>query len=160
MTVAAPTSPKKKRHEKKKPKLRFLKCPDYKLIPQKLIDQVEAFDWSVEKFVMYQEALKDNGDNLLFCITDARDKEPIIRGFLWAQVDQMKASVIIHAYSVEPQYQDGNLVPFCKRFMEMLIRKSDGRLKNIYWFTDRVKAYEKHGMKRSKYTLMCLNEET
>jgi len=107
----------------------------------------------------YQEALKNDGNNLLFVITDARDKTPIIRGFLWAQVDEMKSSVIIHAYSVEPKYQDGNLIPFCQRFMEMLIRKSQGKLKNVYWFTDRPKAYESHGMIRSKYTLMCLNEE-
>jgi hypothetical protein len=104
--------------------------------------------------------LKEDEDSLLFVMTDVKDKEPIIRGFLWAQIDGMKSSIVIHAYSVEAEYQDGNMVTFCQKFMEMLIRKSKGILKNVYWFTDRPRAYEKHGMRRSKYTLMCLNKET
>lgn len=154
-------SPKKKKKKKNKGnyKLRFLSCPDYKMIPHDLIEQVEAFDWSLEKFILYQEALQNNDDNLLFVMIDASEEKPVICGFLWAQIDEMKASIIIHAYSVYPKYQDGSLINFCKRFMEMLVRKSNGAIKNIYWFTDRVKAYEQEGFRRSKYTLMCLNEE-
>ena len=103
--------------------------------------------------------LKGSEDNILLCMLDTKEKESVIRGFLWAQVDTMKDAIVIHAYSVEPHLQDGNMVPFCQRFMEMLLRKSEGRVKNDYWYTDRPKAYEKHGMRKSKYCLMCLNQE-
>jgi hypothetical protein len=146
-----------KNKKKFKKKLRFLRCLDYTLIPKEYILQLAGTDWSPEKFCKYQEALKNDPNNLLFGLVDANDEEQKLHGFLWAYADPMKESFVIYAYSVRRDYQNREMIPFARRFMEMLLRKT--KLKNIYWYTDRPKAYESYGLHKSKYHLMCLYKE-
>ena len=144
---------------KHKKKLRYFKCPDYRMIPSELIKQIDGQDWTPENFVKYQEALKDNENNILFVLVDVEKSPEVVVGFLWGYGDDLKQSIIIHGLSVMKEYQDGELIPFTKKFMEFLIRKTNGIIKNIYWYTDRKKAYEKYGFHKSKYDLMCLYKD-
>jgi len=139
--------------------LRFKQIVDYKLIPQDLILQLEGAEWTVEKFSLIQEALKNDPNNLLFGLVEAKDKKDKLVGFCWAQCDELKKAIFIHGLSIDVKYQDGNILPFTKRFFDYLIRKSNGMLEQVYWITERAKAYEKYGFFKSKYCLMCLYKE-
>lgn len=147
------------KHKEKNHALRFKRIVDDNLIPHHLILQLEGAEWTPEKFSMIQQALKDDPNNLLFGLVEARDKKDTIRGFCWAQCDEIKKAIFIHGLSVDKEYQDGNIIPFTKRFFDYLVRKSEGRLDQVYWITERAKGYEKYGFFKSKYCLMCLYKE-
>jgi len=126
------------------------------MIPLELLGQLDGTDWTLEKFVQYQEAFKNNPNNLLFLLVNVmKDRQEVI-GFLWGSVDEIKEAIIIHALSVKPEYQNGTIIPFTRKFMEMIIRKTEQRIKNVYWYTTADKGYERHGLHRSKWQLMCL----
>lgn len=141
-----------------KRKLTFQQCNDYKEIPIELIDQIEGDEWIIDNYIAYQEAMKNNPNYFLFKLLDLKKNREII-GFLCGVVDEVKKSLFIRGISVKREYQDGNIIPFTKRFIEMVIRKSKGYLKNIYWTTDRPNAYKKYGFYESKYKIMTLYQE-
>lgn len=149
-----------KKHQKNKTHaLRFKRILDWRLIPEYLITQIKGTDWTPEKFITYQANLEKDPNNLNFALVEANDDNETIRGFCWAYCDELKEVIYIHGLSVDRKYQNRKIIPFTKRFFEMLVRKSDNRIKNVYWFSDRPKAYEKHGFLRSKYVLMSLYKE-
>lgn len=144
---------------RKEHKLRFLRCDDYMMIPGHLVTAIDGMEFSLDKFRQYQEMLKGNANNLLFVLVNKEDKKQTIHGFLWGIADEIKGTITIYAYSVDKEYQNGKMIGFAKRFLEMIMRKSKGAINNIYLYTTRPLAFENEGASRSKYVLMCLNKE-
>jgi len=142
---------------KNKQRLRYFQCYDYKMIPIELIEQFDGEEWTMENYISYQEMMKNNPNYFLFVLVDANLGDKVI-GFLCGVIDECRKGLFIRGLSVLPEYQ-GNIIPFTRKFMEMIVRKSNGFLKNIYWTTNRAKAYSKYGFHESKYKLMCLYKE-
>ncbi len=142
----------------KRPKLRYFQCDDYKVLPIELVSQMEGDEWTVENYIKYQELMKSNPNYFLYALVDdGKDKK--IVGFLCCVLDEVKKALFIRGLSVAKEYQDGSIIPFTKRFVEMIIRKSKGYLKNVYWTTMRPKGYLKYGLHESKYKIMSLIKE-
>ena len=82
------------------------------------------------------------------------DKENIIQGFFWADVNPISNSLGIHVMSVNKVYWGTGVLPAIVDFAKILIKTL--KLDEVTWVTTRPKAFERIGMKYSKQVMMKL----
>jgi len=88
------------------------------------------------------------------------DKENIIKGFLWANVDILEEQIYIRAFSVDREYQSLNGEIEKKAVKYLFDLPIDERFKKkIVMSTTRAKACEKFGWKRSEKVLMEIEND-
>lgn len=132
--------------------LKFVPLHEPKLLPRKYVEQIKNRDWEVDTFYEYNEHLKGNPTNLLFA---AVNDDSIIKGFLWMVFDPFTKCLVVSNYSIDTDLQGGGAaIRFVRGFVRKVLR--DLQIEKAVWLTDRPKAFERYGFKRSKNVLMEL----
>lgn len=135
--------------------LEFIKImipENVRIIPKELVESVKGTLFTPEQFYAYQEAqlkLKHPG-NLLYTLID---KDKMIVGFLWAEINQMDGSMFVNTFSIDKKYWfKGEAMPKVIAFLDKL--KAKHKCPRVFWITTNDKFFVKHGFKRSKNVLM------
>lgn len=138
---------KMKQHSKG---LKLIPCPDPRLVPKELVEQVKGRNFDVEAFYSYQ--LRSSGDkaNVLLVIVD--DKYRVV-GFLWITVDGFEKMLFLNTISIDVPHQgDKELI----RMIREYVRELAGKLgfSRIVTVSDRGKALERYGFEDTKLKIM------
>lgn len=131
--------------------LSILRVYNLNIIPRRFFEQVKDLDWNIDRLYLMSEQVCSNPCNLIYVLYD---KENVIQGVIWAQINLLSENLCIMLLSVDKEYQGANGAAIeAARFALDSIRREAG-LKKVLWTTTRPRAYEKHGFKRSKSIAM------
>lgn len=130
--------------------LKWVKLLKPELIPEELIKEVRRRTFEPEDFYEIQHLNVDNPSNLLYVIVD---KEKVIKGFIWAQMNAIDESLFVNTYSIDKEYWfDGHAIDFAVAFLKEL--KDKIKAKRVFWLSTNPKYFMKKGFKPSKNVLM------
>jgi RimJ/RimL family protein N-acetyltransferase len=136
-------------------KLTFVKLKFPKIIPLDLIESVKGRTFTPEQFFEYQDAQKNNQNNLLFALVD---DQKVIKGYLWAEVNPLDGSLFVNTFSVKKEYWGkGHAIAKVVAFLDELKKKT--KAPRVFWITTNEKFFLKHKFKRSKNVLMEYNSD-
>ena len=126
--------------------LRFIPTYDFKLIPRYLFDQIKLDQaWNIDRLYEYGNSIATNPCTLLFSMVDA---DFHIKGFSWAEIDPLKEIIRIVVVSIDKEYQNhGEPLLYVGDFLKEI--KTKLGLNGIEWTTNRPRAFEKLGAKRT-----------
>ena len=155
--------------------VRIITAEAFGLIPRYLIEQIKDFEGRADSVYAYGLSILmtpsvRNGviiwiPNPLVHITALIDKDHIIKGVVWVEVDLIYKHLVVHALSLDKEYQSaGSAVE--NMVMDYIFKIPDapefrgvGINKKAQLTTTRPKAYEKFGCKRSKRIIMEIEDE-
>ena len=145
-------------------KLRWIRILAADLIPKYLVEQIRDREFTVDDFYKYQnlncliETEKGkilNPFNHLYVLAN---EENIVKGFLWFVIDALTKDIIINTFSMDEAYwENGKAVKILTEHVKKLL--DDMKLKKVYWITKYPKHSQRHGFKKSKWTLMEYKHE-
>ena len=137
----------------------------FRWIPAYLFEQVKDYDFSMGQLLKLGASVCGDPLTYIYVLTDERR---LIKGVLWARVDYVDEIFGVYLLSVDKQYQSGDVIGECLKFMRelrdterpKLLKGWEINLKNkIRIITDRPAAYEKAGFKKSKRMIMEIDED-
>ena len=129
--------------------LKPIRVYDFNLIPSYLLEQVKGNRWDLQTLAKYANAITSSPMSHLYVFADATH---IIKGFLWADVNPLNNTLMIHVLSVDKAYYGSDVLPVVKDFVDMLTKTL--KLKGVTWMTTRPKAFARAGFKYSKQVMM------
>ena len=122
------------------------------IIPRYLVEQITDRQYTIEDFYSIGNVLQaDPLQQVYVLLNDDR----LVKGFLWFHVIPFTRSIFVNAFSVDPEYRDGEGGPL--RYAVELLKSIYDRLKltgSIRFTTTFPEYYEKHGMRKSKFVSM------
>ena len=132
--------------------LKWLMVADFNIIPRYLVEQITDRQYTIEDFYSIGNVLQaDPLQQVYVLLNDDR----LVKGFLWFHVIPFTRSIFVNAFSVDPEYRDGEGGPL--RYAVELLKSIYDRLKltgSIRFTTTFPEYYEKHGMRKSKFVSM------
>ena len=132
--------------------LEFLVLKVPSLIPVELIELVKGRTFTTEQFYNYQakQIKNENPGNFLYALID---KEKIIHGFLWCELNALDGSLFVNTFSISKKFwHKGKILPKVIEFLKELKKKV--KAPAVLWCTTNEKFFQKQGFKRSKIALM------
>ncbi|MDD4998640.1 MAG: GNAT family N-acetyltransferase [Syntrophales bacterium] len=132
--------------------LKWIMVADFNIIPRYLVEQITDRQYTIEDFYSIGNVLQaDPLQQVYVLLNDDR----LVKGFLWFHVIPFTRSIFVNAFSVDPEYRDGEGGPL--RYAVELLKSIYDRLKltgSIRFTTTFPEYYEKHGMRKSKFVSM------
>jgi len=142
-----------KRKGDKVRELRFIPIYDFKLVPRYLFEQVKmAQGWNIDRLYEYGTGVTKNPCMLVFAMVNA---EFLIKGLLWVYIDPLREIITVQLLTVDQEYQDhGKPLEYAKEFLRDIKKKF--QLKGIEWATNKPRAFERIGARRTGHIIMEL----
>jgi hypothetical protein len=155
--------------------VRIISPETFKLIPRYLFEQIEdlgpAKNW-IDDIYAYGASIlmvpNKSGQwvfNPVIFIVVMVDKENIIKGFFWAEIDLIEKHIIVRALSLSKEYQSPNgavenkVMDYIFSIPDSPMFQNTGLSKKAVMLTSRPKAYERFRFKRSKKIYMEIKDE-
>lgn len=132
--------------------LKILRIYDLNVVPRRFFEQARDLKgWNLDRLYSYSSSICSNPCNLIYAL---HDEGRVIRGILWARIDILSEELFVVLLSVDKEYQGANGAAIDAAKLALEEVKRTAGLKRITFLTTRPKAYEKHGMKRTKAVIM------
>lgn len=131
--------------------LRTTRIYNLNVIPRQFFTQAKDLRWNIDRLYALSDHICSNPANLIYVMYDEGN---VIRGVLWAQINVLNENLYVILLSVDPEYQgpNGPAIEAARFFLDKI--RQEANLKKIMWTTTRPRAYERHGLKRSKTVVM------
>jgi GNAT superfamily N-acetyltransferase len=120
--------------------LKFVRVSDVRLIPARLVEQVQDRRWDAERFYALAPVIAASPYMVLGVFADAGFG---VQGFLWATVDPLEKALHVNVLSVDKKYQGRGVLHEARGILEKLKKSVDAD--KITWTTTRPAAFARLG---------------
>ena len=129
--------------------LKQIRVFDFNLIPRYLFKQIKGSDIDFDVLFKLNSMITSSPLAMIYVFAD---KDNIIKGFMWADVQPLTNSLSVHLLSINKEYYGTDVLKEIKKLTDEIVKTL--QMKKCTWSTTRPRAFEKAGFIRSKQILM------